>query len=98
MYLSFCGKVLVAVIMGNKGLIKHFQEYWGAITLAAVLLLVWYLAQLPVNLWLPGYSLLPLWLQDRSILLVVATYYVYIIIPAFLLGTAIFVLKVWKKL
>lgn len=77
---------------------KHFNDYLGAIGLAAVLIFVWYLAQLPFSVWMPGYSLLPEWVQGRSLLMLVATYYIYILIPAFLGGTAIFYFKVLKKL
>lgn len=80
------------------GLVKHFENYVGAIVLAAMLLLAWYFAQLPFNIWLPGFTLLPEWVQDRSILMLVSTYYVFILLPAFIVGTAIFYFRVLKKL
>ena len=75
-------------------LTKILGQYYHAIVLALLLVVAWYLAQMPFNLWLPGYSLLPEWLQDRTLFFLVATYYVNVILAAFLLGSAIFVFVV----
>lgn len=80
------------------GMVKHFESYLGAISLAVVLVLAWYLAQLPFSVWLPGFALLPEWLHDRTLVMLVATYYVYIVLPAFIVGTIIFYFKVVKNL
>jgi len=77
---------------------KYFKEYLSAIIFAAVLVIAFLLAQLPFSLWLPGYTFLPEWLHDRSILLLAASYFIYILIPAILFGTPIFYFRVLKKI
>lgn len=93
-YLVLLDEILGEIIMG---ILKHFQDYIGAICLAAVLIIGWYLAQHPFSLWLPGYSLLPQWLQEKSLVVLVTSYFYYIIIPAFLFGTVIFYFRVLKN-
>ncbi len=95
LHLRLCDEILESMIMG---LVKHFDNYISAIVFAAMLLLAWYFAQLPFNIWLPGVEFLPEWMQDRSALMLVSTYYVFILIPAFIVGTAIFYFRVLKKL
>lgn len=95
LYLVLLDEILGAIIMG---ILKHFNNYIGAICLAAVLVIIWYLAQHPFSLWLPAYSLLPRWLQDKSLVMLVTSYFYYIIIPAFLFGTVIFYFRVLKNL
>jgi len=80
------------------GILKYFGKYIGAIVLAVIIIIVYLLAQLPFSLWLPGYTLLPEWLWDRNIFMLIGSYSYYIFIPACLLGIVIFYFKVLKNI
>lgn len=69
----------------------------SAIALAAILIIGYFLSQLPFSLWLPGYTLLPEWLHERSLLTLIMANYFFVLIPAILLGTPIFYYRVLKK-